>query len=157
MTKNSLFTLSVVIITMVGCGGDTVQSKEDQFLTDIEIIDAYIADQGIDSVFVDPSGVKYVVNVQGTGIKPILSDVIRVKFEGRLLETGVVFDSSDAADLVLNETIGAWQIVLPKMNEGSSYTIFTPSLFAYGFNGRPPFIPSNAILIFDIELLRVGN
>jgi FKBP-type peptidyl-prolyl cis-trans isomerase FkpA len=41
------------------------------------------------------------------------------------------------------------------MSVGSKYSFTIPSDLAYGPNGKPPTIPGNSVLRFDIELLDI--
>ena len=41
------------------------------------------------------------------------------------------------------------------MKEGGRRRVEIPSELAYGINGRPPVIPGNATLTFDIKLVSV--
>ena len=43
------------------------------------------------------------------------------------------------------------------MVEGDRWKVHIPSKLAYGGAGSPPLIPSHAVLVFDMELLVVGD
>lgn len=105
------------------------------------------------------SGLMYKVITEGSGAKPTASDTVTVNYEGRLLD-GTVFDSSYArnqpATFGLNQVIAGWTEGLQLMTVGSKYTFYIPGNLAYGTN--PPAgsgIPSNATLVFDVELLSI--
>lgn len=155
MSRTYHLVILLGVVWLIGCSSNTVLSTKDQLQKDLQLIDQYIQDNGIDSVLIDDSEIRYVIHKEGTGIKPILSDIVRVDFVGTLLD-GTVFDSGNSKDFVVNQTIQAWRIMLPKMREGADYTIFVPSSLGYGFTGTPS-IPGNSILIFNIQLIRVGN
>ena len=152
----------VMVMITLGCNDDEVDiTPIEQFIEDTESIDQWIADNGIQDTLIDGlSHIRYTINEVGTGISPraFSQDTILVNYEGRLLDTGEVFDDADGEDieLGLDATIRGWQIMLPKMKEGGDFTIYLPSLYGYGTEGRGS-IPANAVLVFDIKLVRVGN
>jgi FKBP-type peptidyl-prolyl cis-trans isomerase FkpA len=120
---------------------------------DIIAIDAYLLANGI-TAQTEPNGVRYVITQQGDGTTPCLENRVQVKYSGRLLKTGTVFDSNNTgATFKLNGLILGWQMVLPLVKAGSKVTLYIPSGYGYGEEGAGGgTIPSNANLIFEIEL-----
>lgn len=109
-----------------------------------------------------PSGLVYVVKKEGTGAKPNANSLVKVKYTGKILETGKVFDSTDKgnngepAEFPLNAVIPGWQEGLQLMSPGSTYTFYIPANLAYGENGAPQGgIGPNQALEFEVELLEV--
>jgi FKBP-type peptidyl-prolyl cis-trans isomerase len=105
------------------------------------------------------NGLQYEVITEGGGAKPSATDMVRVNYEGSLLD-GTVFDSSYArdepAEFALNGVIPGWTEGLQLMSEGSTYRFFIPSDLAYGTQGAGGgLIPPNSTLIFKVELLSV--
>ncbi|HEX8234988.1 MAG TPA: FKBP-type peptidyl-prolyl cis-trans isomerase [Abditibacteriaceae bacterium] len=86
---------------------------------------------------------------------------VLVNYRGMLTD-GTVFDESykrgQPFDFVLGEgsVIKGWDVGVAGMKEGGKRRLIIPSDMAYGPSGRPPTIPPNAPLVFDIELLKVG-
>jgi len=84
-----------------------------------------------------------------------------VHYEGRLVETGAVFDSSRARGKTFKFTlgegkvIGGWEVGLSTMQVGEQATLTCASQYAYGAKGIPPMIPPAAALRFDVELVSV--
>lgn len=86
---------------------------------------------------------------------------VSVYYEGRLKKTNKVFDSSKAGagftfNLGRGEVIRGWDIGVAGMKVGSKRRITCPPHVAYGAKGAPPAIPSNATLVFDVELRGVN-
>jgi len=88
----------------------------------------------------------------------VRSSKITVHYEGKLLD-GTVFDSSYEREqpvrFPLRDMINGWREALPLMKEGATWRLFIPPSMAYGKEGYPGLIPSNATLVFKIELLKV--
>jgi len=153
-----------------GCSKDEkFVSAEEQLAIDIVKIDNYLVENSITALpindysplrFEGDTGLRYVIDVEGIGASPDLNNIVVVKYEGRLLSDGTVFDTSENSEekkfeaLLGGGLIDGWKIGIPFLKEGGSGTLYIPSGWAYGRNGRGT-IPGNAILIFDIELLEV--
>lgn len=92
----------------------------------------------------------------GTGPHPGATDIVKVNYEGRLLD-GTVFESSYKSkkpmEVGLLAVMSCWQIGLPALGVGAKARLYCPSEVAYGDDGMPPVIPGGATLVFDIELL----
>ena len=103
----------------------------------------------------DTTGLRYIMYSNLGGVKPKLGDCIEVKYLGRFLRNGRVFDGAESASFPLTENlIQGWQIGLPLLGKGDSATFFVPSRLAYGQQGYAS-VPPDAVLIFDIKLLDV--
>lgn len=118
---------------------------------DIAILDAYLADSGIVAVE-DPSGLRYVIDVEGAGATPELCDQVIVNYTGTYL-SGRVFDEGDMVTLSMNSIIRGWQIGLLQFNAGTEARLFIPSALGYG--GSVGSLPANSLLIFDIKLVSI--
>lgn len=106
------------------------------------------------------SGLQYKELEKGSGVKPDSSDVVRVDYEGSLID-GTVFDSSyergKPATFPLNRVIPGWSEGLTHMREGAKYKLFIPGSLAYGMNPPPRSdIGASQTLIFEVELLKVN-
>ena len=92
----------------------------------------------------------------GAGATPAAEDVVKVHYEGKLVD-GTVFDSSikrgQPAEFPLNGVVPCWTEALQKMKKGEKAQVVCPSSVAYGERGAPPDIPPGASLSFEIELL----
>lgn len=109
-------------------------------------------------VITTDSGLQYKVVEMGEGRQAGLVDNVIVHYHGMLI-TGDVFDSSyeqgEPAEFPIQSVIPGWTEALQMMPEGSKWRIYVPAELAYGEMGKPPKIPGNAALIFDIELIQV--
>ncbi len=111
------------------------------------------------------NNVRYRIIQLGTGSTlSCLEGRIKVKYQGRLMKTGTIFDPDpDKVDWEEQETtftlsglLLGWQIVLPSIPAGSRITLYIPSGYGYGVGGGGGgVIPSNANLIFEIELVEI--
>ncbi len=106
------------------------------------------------------SGLQYEVIQEGDGTtKPKASDVVEVKYTGKLLD-GTVFDSTDknggkAMDINLGAVIPGWTEGIQLMSKGAKYRFYIPSDLAYGEQGAGGAIPGGATIIFDVELVNI--
>ena len=105
------------------------------------------------------SGLQYKVIEEGEGESPTAENVVRVHYEGTLID-GTVFDSSyergQPAEFPLNRVIPGWTEGVQLMKEGAIYEFYIPAELAYGERapqGSP--IGPNETLIFKVELLEV--
>lgn len=105
------------------------------------------------------SGLRYIVETEGTGKAPVATDQVTVHYTGYLLN-GNKFDSSvdrgQPATFPLNQVIKGWTEGLQLMKEGGKTKFIIPSDLGYGDAGYPPVIPPKSWLIFDVELIKVN-
>jgi len=108
-----------------------------------------------------PSGMQYQVIREGNGKIPTAADTVTVHYTGTLID-GFIFDSSvdrgAPATFTVGGVIKGWTEALQMMKEGSRWKLFIPADLAYG-NYSPPGsnIPPGSVLIFDVELISVGD
>jgi len=103
-----------------------------------------------------PSGVVVVAERPGDGPQPALTDKVRVKYEGRLVD-GDVFDKNEGVEFPLNQVIPCWKEGVQRIKVGGKARLVCPADTAYGNSGVPPKIPPGATLIFTVELLGIGK
>jgi peptidylprolyl isomerase/FKBP-type peptidyl-prolyl cis-trans isomerase FklB len=104
-----------------------------------------------------PSGLEYRIVRSGpaTGPHPAEGDEIKVDYAGSLLN-GDVFDTTKTqgapAVMTLQDLVPAWMQALPLMRPGDEWILYVPPALGYGPEGRPPTIPGNSVLVFDLQL-----
>ncbi len=127
--------------------------KVGQFKIDTAAIGSYLKTNNVTAIS-DPSGLRYVITVLGTGPKPSANSFITFNYDGKFLTTGLSFDKSTSpASSALSDLIKGFQIAMPLLPTGSKATLYIPSSLGYGPFGKPGKIPSNSNLIFDVELV----
>lgn len=163
MYRMKKYVIAALVLLLVGCSEDNILSYEDQLKKDLKAIDTYLDKNGIVATE-DATGLRIVVDQVGTGLFPVLTSKLTVKYKGLFLN-GTVFDESkpDASGQVqpfqtpLSGLIEGWQIAFGKyIAKGGKATLYIPSGLAYGRAGRGS-IPSNANLIFEVELIGFTN
>lgn len=106
------------------------------------------------------SGLQYLVMKKGTGKKPVETDKVTVHYKGTLLD-GKEFDSSykrgEPASFPLNGVIKGWTEGVQLMKEGAKFKFFIPPELAYGQRGAGGDIGPNETLIFEVELIKIGE
>lgn len=107
------------------------------------------------------SGLKYIDEVVGTGDNPRPGQNVTVHYTGTL-ENGTKFDSSvDRGQpypfrIGTGSVIKGWDEGVMTMKVGGKRRLIIPAKLGYGAAGRPPDIPPNATLIFEVQLLSVN-
>lgn len=146
-----------------------------QTAEDVEAIDAYLAENGIDAQSTE-SGLRYVITEEGNGTYAQTGDKVSVHYAGRVLD-GEYFDTSmedvakekgiwtqQRADYGYNPfevtagqggVIQGWVEGIPLIPEGGKGTLYIPSALGYGPRGSGAKIPPNSILEFEIEVVEI--
>ena len=121
----------------------------------------FLADNaGRDGVIVLESGLQYEVLETGpAGPSPTMNDTVQAHYHGTLTD-GSVFDSSidrgEPALFPVDGVIAGWTEALQLMKVGDKWRLYIPAELAYGESSPSPAIPSNSVLIFDVELLGIN-
>lgn len=111
-----------------------------------------------------PSGLQYKVLTAGTGSIPSEDSLVKVDYEGKLLD-GQVFDSTysrgEPVEFKVNQVIPGWQEALQKMQQGATWELYVPAKLAYGergfMNPSGTSIEPNSTLVFKVHLISVNS
>ncbi|HEY0410163.1 MAG TPA: FKBP-type peptidyl-prolyl cis-trans isomerase [Candidatus Dormibacteraeota bacterium] len=107
-------------------------------------------------------GLKYGDIDPGSGAQAATGQHITMQYTG-WLQDGSSFDSSRKAGgqpfpftLGNGDVIKGWDEGIVGMHLGGVRRLVIPPAIAYGPSGRPPVIPANATLTFDVQLVCIG-
>lgn len=137
--------LAVVLISIVGCSESTTSTSAVSDVAELLVTDV----------------------VMGTGSEAVAGKKVSVHYTGWLYDKaaadnkGKKFDSSrdrgQPFEFPLGEgrVIKGWDQGVAGMKVGGQRTLTIPPGLGYGSRGAGGLIPSNATLIFDVELLGV--
>jgi peptidylprolyl isomerase len=106
------------------------------------------------------SGLQYIEIAEGTGDLPVKGQTVSVHYTGTL-ESGKKFDSSRDRNQAFEFQIGEGQVIkgwdegLSTMKVGGRRKLIIPAELGYGARGAGGVIPPNAVLVFDVELLKI--
>ena len=109
-----------------------------------------------------PGGLKVTDLKVGSGPMAEPGHTVAVHYTGWLMD-GTRFDSSLDRGAPIAFPLGAdppnviqgWEEGLKGMRVGGKLKLTIPPALAYGEEGRPPVIPPNATLVFEVELMDV--
>ncbi len=106
------------------------------------------------------SGLQYKVLNSTQGCLPDPRRPVTIHYEAALVD-GRVVDSSyqrgTPNTFALRKMIKAWKEGIPMMREGETWQLFVPPKLGYGTRGSPPLIRPDDVLVFRVELLKVGR
>lgn len=98
--------------------------------------------------------------VVGEGEEVLPSATVTAHYTGAVAKTGIVFQSSlDTGNPIpfsLTGVIEGWTKGVPGMKVGGVRRISIPSAQAYGESGTAG-IPPNSDLVFDVEIVKIGE
>lgn len=148
-----------------GCtatAGTTVASAAEEAM-----VIKYLDSMGITNrTELDASGMYYVIDTAGNSKRTGLCTSVTVAYKG-YYRNGVQFDQATAASPAtfpeISNLIEGWRRTLPLIGEGGVIRMFIPPSLGYGVNGwQNPntglyFILPNAVLIFEMKLIRINS
>jgi FKBP-type peptidyl-prolyl cis-trans isomerase FkpA len=131
------FIVISALLTLAACGGDSTTGPTDSGTVTIEEL------------------------VVGTGATAVVGNTVTVNYTG-MFTNGVKFDSSlDPGRTPIQFQLGSNQVIagfsqgIVGMKVGGKRRMTIPPSLAYGSAGRPPTIPGNATLVFEVDLVSI--
>ncbi|MEN8115752.1 MAG: FKBP-type peptidyl-prolyl cis-trans isomerase [Bacteroidota bacterium] len=104
------------------------------------------------------SGLQFTVVEEKQGVKPSLLDTIKIHQRALLLDGKILEDTyrqNKPDEVKIEELIEGLQEGLQMMPMGSRFKFWVPSELAWGRKGTGNKIPPNAVLAFDIRLVKI--
>jgi FKBP-type peptidyl-prolyl cis-trans isomerase len=127
--------------------------------TAVYVISSRRSTKPSNDIITTASGLKYQDIKVGDGASPQMGQTVSVHYLGRLNdENGKEFNTFTTGrptEFKLGGVIPGWNEGLQTMKVGGKRSLWIPSKLAYGAAGRPPSIPPNSNLYFEIELLGI--
>ncbi len=156
------FLLLIPLLLLTACSSSDKSTDTDKTMT-----------ENTPDTITTMTGLRYIVHEEGTGTVAENGMEVQVDYAG-FLEDGSLFDTSikEIGDehgydrggypfepigftLGTGGVISGWDQGLAGMKVGGKRRLIIPADLAYGRAGRPPVIPPNATLIFDVHLIGV--
>jgi len=128
--------------------------KDIQLKYDTSAIDTYLNVHSIIALK-DKSGLRYTIDTLKVGATPSMMDDVQVNYVAKNLADGSTVDQGTAVTFPLSGLILGWQIGLQKMQEGSTFTFYSPSSLCYGPYGNGTTIKANTNLVFNVTMLKI--
>ena len=163
LVKSLAFTFLILNIGFLACE-EKIDYTAQLIQQEIDDREAYIEAEGISDSSKTASGLYYIETKEGTGVQATAGNVVKVNYQGELLN-GFVFDSTwDEAfshkepyvfTLGTGAVIAGWDEAIALMKEGGTAKLIIPSELAYGANGKGGSIPPYTTLVFYVELVDV--
>ncbi|MBT4963568.1 MAG: hypothetical protein HOI53_05080 [Francisellaceae bacterium] len=100
-------------------------------------------------------GLYYKVEENSNGVKPKLSDLVTVQYQGKLPSGDVFYDTfkfKTSETFLLSNAIPGWQKSISQMPLGATWTVYVAPELAYGTNA-PANIGPNQALTYKIKLV----
>ena len=109
------------------------------------------------------SGLVYIIENEGEGMKAQKGSPMSVHYRGTFRRTGDQFDASYDRGQPMDFTYQVQRMIpgfeegMGLIGKGGKAKLIIPYHAAYGANGRPGAIPPYSDLVFDIEIMNIGE
>ena len=109
-----------------------------------------------------PSGLRYVIDQEGTGEKPLRGMKVSVIYAGFLLDGTKFSENGDRENpfefrLGAGDVIQGWEEAFADMRKGEKRILIIPYALGYGLKSHGEKIPRRSTLVFNVEVIDVGG
>jgi FKBP-type peptidyl-prolyl cis-trans isomerase len=123
------------------------------------VADSFLATNRLAAgVKITKSGLQYKILAEGHGPSPHPDDLVVINYKASLASDGKEFDSSykrgTPAQIPVKGVMPGWSEGLQLMKKGGKAIFYVPPDLGYGDQARQN-IPSNSVLIFEVEMLDI--
>lgn len=146
----------LMLLVLVGAAAPALQAQREKLPPD----DLEFVEKTWPEAKKITTGIRYIIEQEGTGDPARPGDLVSVIYAGRLLN-GKVFDQNIDRDQPFTFRVGrgavieGWDQIMMMMKAGERRMIIIPPEMAYGTRGMPPRIPRDATLVFLVEVLEI--
>jgi FKBP-type peptidyl-prolyl cis-trans isomerase len=107
-----------------------------------------------------PSGLRYVIDQEGTGEKPLRGMKISVVYSGFLIDGTKFSENIDRENpfefrIGSGEVILGWEEAFADMRKGEKRILIVPYALAYGLKSHGETVPRRSTLVFYVEVIDV--
>lgn len=157
--RNLILLFIIFGLTLVGCDleQETLTSPAaEQFNKDLQEIDNYLNSQGITATVDLLSGIRYVIDEQGDGLKPIVVDSLTVTYTNSILTSGIIVEEVVQEKIRSSQLLDGIATISTFLQEGGRVTAYIPSAYMYGPFGNDA-VPGNVPIIAELQLNALHN
>lgn len=116
-------------------------------------IQSYITENNL-SVQKTASGLYYIINSSGSGLRPAFNSNVTLGYRGYFLN-GATFDEARSATFNVSQVVPGFGEAVRLLKPGGSGTFILPSRLGYGNSGSGNINPGD-VIIFNINLISIN-
>jgi FKBP-type peptidyl-prolyl cis-trans isomerase FkpA len=152
MTFKNIFIIAISLAAFTSCIKSSDTPPPDQLSVEVANINNILLQNTKDTLFLTSKGIGLAVHSFGENTPPHGGQVVKFKYEGRLLSDQSLIDSGTFNGPLNNFNVIGVQMGLATLPTGSSSLIYVPSAYAYGTSGKGK-VPGNATLVYEVHLI----
>lgn len=139
------YLFGIAVLLFASCKKENADAIDYSAIDD-QIIKDYISKYGLDAKST-PSGLYYVIDIQGKGKAPKGFSDVSVAYRGTLVD-GTVFDETTTPiRFSLTQVISGWTEGIQLFNEGGEGMLLIPSHLGYGSSSDRVFLQTRCLFL----------